>query len=102
VVAEFALKKGHSVRGLARSEASAEKLRAKGVDPVIGDLHTLDVLAEEAKKADAGRSPALFLLTLRNLKGSEPGVGKMKHWNHIEVLEKSRYTASDTLDCPES
>ncbi|GAQ80843.1 hypothetical protein KFL_000640090 [Klebsormidium nitens] len=53
VIAEFALKAGHTVRGLARSEASAEKLRAKGVDPVIGDLHTLDVLKEEAQKADA-------------------------------------------------
>lgn len=56
VIAEFALKAGHTVRGLARSEASAEKLRAKGVDPVIGDLHTLDVLREEAQKADAGKN----------------------------------------------
>eukprot|EP00243_Klebsormidium_subtile_P004780 TRINITY_DN18935_c0_g1_i1.p1 TRINITY_DN18935_c0_g1~~TRINITY_DN18935_c0_g1_i1.p1 ORF type:complete len:308 (+),score=73.33 TRINITY_DN18935_c0_g1_i1:356-1279(+) len=53
VVVELALKAGHSVRGLARSEASAAKLKAKGVEPVIGDLFSLDVLAAEAKKADA-------------------------------------------------
>lgn len=58
VVVELALKAGHSVRGLARSEASAAKLKAKGVEPVIGDLFSLDVLAEEAKKADAGEALA--------------------------------------------
>lgn len=55
VVSELALKKGHSLRGLARNDAAAEKLRALGVEPVRGDLYTLDVLAEEAKKADAGK-----------------------------------------------
>ncbi|GAQ82075.1 hypothetical protein KFL_000990250 [Klebsormidium nitens] len=53
VVSELALQAGHSLRGLARSDAAAEKLRAQGVEPVRGDLYTLDVLADEAKKADA-------------------------------------------------
>lgn len=44
---------GHRVRGLARSERSAEALRAAGVEPVAGDLDTLDVLAAEARRADA-------------------------------------------------
>lgn len=51
-----ALKAGHSVRGLARSEQSAQKLRDVGAEPVLGNLDSLEVLSEEAKKADAGQN----------------------------------------------
>ncbi|NIH82279.1 NAD-dependent epimerase/dehydratase family protein [Amycolatopsis viridis] len=44
---------GHHVRGLTRSENTVAALRARGVDPVLGDLDRPDVLAEEARAADA-------------------------------------------------
>ncbi|KAJ4488054.1 hypothetical protein J3R30DRAFT_3280650 [Lentinula aciculospora] len=53
VVTEFAIAQGFSVRGLSRSEAGDEKLKALGATPVRGDLTTLDVLAREGAAADA-------------------------------------------------
>lgn len=43
---------GHEVVGLARSEDSAEALRAAGVEPRPGSLDDLGVLREEAASAD--------------------------------------------------
>ena len=44
---------GHRVRGLVRSEARADKLRARGIEPVIGTLDDGELLAEAARQADA-------------------------------------------------
>ena len=44
---------GHEVTGLARSEGSAERVRAAGATPVQGDLDTLATLREQAVAADA-------------------------------------------------
>jgi nucleoside-diphosphate-sugar epimerase len=46
-------KRAHEVRALARSDASAGKLHGLGIHAVRGDLRDLDVLREEAAKADA-------------------------------------------------
>jgi nucleoside-diphosphate-sugar epimerase len=43
---------GHEVTGLARSDASADKLEAAGVQVRRGDLDDLDVIAKEAADAD--------------------------------------------------
>ncbi len=43
----------HEVRALVRSEAAEQKLKYKGVQPVLGDLKSLDIAAAEVKKADA-------------------------------------------------
>jgi nucleoside-diphosphate-sugar epimerase len=51
VVAELVLAKHHVV-GLARSEASAEKIRAAGAEVLRGDLDNLAGLADAAKQAD--------------------------------------------------
>jgi nucleoside-diphosphate-sugar epimerase len=51
VVAEL-LGAGHKVAGLARSEASAEKLRSAGAEVVRGDLDDLAGLVAAAKAAD--------------------------------------------------
>lgn len=44
---------GHRLRALARSATSAAALRERGVEPVSGDLDDLDVLSDEAGRADA-------------------------------------------------
>jgi nucleoside-diphosphate-sugar epimerase len=44
---------GHHVSGLARSEASAEKIRALGATAVLGDMSDHDLIVSEATKADA-------------------------------------------------
>ncbi|MDI3284194.1 NAD-dependent epimerase/dehydratase family protein [Polyangium sp. 15x6] len=44
---------GHVVRGLVRSAAKVEGVRAKGIDPVLGTLDDASLLAAEAKAADA-------------------------------------------------
>lgn len=74
VVAEKLIKKGHQVLGLARSQDSAKKLEALGVDVVFGDLDDLDILTEAVKKTDgvihAGfkRSDQGFLASMQNEK----------------------------------
>jgi len=44
---------GHEVVGLARSEASADKVRTLGASPLRGDMTDHDLLVAEADKADA-------------------------------------------------
>ncbi|KAK9818808.1 hypothetical protein WJX74_003099 [Apatococcus lobatus] len=46
-------KAGHEVTALVRKPADAEKLKARNVQPVLGDLHSLDVIAQAALAADA-------------------------------------------------
>jgi nucleoside-diphosphate-sugar epimerase len=43
---------GHRVRGLTRSEASAQRLAASGIDPVVGTLDDAELLAREARTTD--------------------------------------------------
>lgn len=43
---------GHTVIGLARTEASAHKLRQRGIEPLIGDLRDTELLAQAARSAD--------------------------------------------------
>lgn len=52
VVAEKLQAAGHSVVGLSRNEAAAEKLRARNVEPFLGDLRDTDKLARAAREAD--------------------------------------------------
>jgi nucleoside-diphosphate-sugar epimerase len=51
-VAAALLANGHRVRGLTRSEASAKRLAASGIDPVVGTLDDADLLTREARAAD--------------------------------------------------
>jgi len=44
---------GHDVVGLARSESSAEKIRALGANAVLGDMEDHDLIVSEALTADA-------------------------------------------------
>ncbi|MBM9401121.1 NAD-dependent epimerase/dehydratase family protein [Gluconacetobacter azotocaptans] len=52
-VAALLAGKGHVVRGLVRSTAKAEGVRATGVEPVIGTLDDAALLTAEAQAADA-------------------------------------------------
>lgn len=51
-IANDLIKRGYEVVGLARSQASAEMLRANGVQPLIGSLTNLSVLRQGAEAAD--------------------------------------------------
>jgi nucleoside-diphosphate-sugar epimerase len=53
VVSEKAIKGGHTVLGLARSDSSASKLEKIGATPILGTLEDLDLLTRTAKGADA-------------------------------------------------
>jgi nucleoside-diphosphate-sugar epimerase len=48
-VATGLLAAGHAVRGLTRATASAERLEARGIEPVIGTLDDADLLSREAR-----------------------------------------------------
>ncbi len=52
-VADSLMKAGHSVTGLARSEVSASKLRAHGIEAVRGDLSSHSIVRNAARSADA-------------------------------------------------
>lgn len=52
VVTEKLLAAKHSIIGLARNEAAAEKLRARNVEPFLADLRDTDKLAYAAREAD--------------------------------------------------
>jgi len=52
VVAEAVIAAGHSVTGLARSDAAAGQMSLKGVTPLRGDLTSPETLVEAAKSAD--------------------------------------------------
>lgn len=52
-VAHRLLADGHQIRGLVRRSDVAEKLAASGITPVLGTLDDSDVLAREARGADA-------------------------------------------------
>lgn len=51
-IAAALLATGHRVRGLARSAASAQRLSASGIEPILGTLDESDVLAREARASD--------------------------------------------------
>jgi nucleoside-diphosphate-sugar epimerase len=44
---------GHQVRGLVRNQAQAASVAALGIEPVVGDLSDVALLAREARRADA-------------------------------------------------
>jgi nucleoside-diphosphate-sugar epimerase len=52
-VAMHLIKQGHQVRGLTRTQNSAEQLLRLGINPVIGSLDDSDLLTSEANSADA-------------------------------------------------
>ncbi len=52
-VAASLMKTGHSIAGLARTEAAAAKLRAHGIEAVRGDLASHGIVRNAARSADA-------------------------------------------------
>jgi hypothetical protein len=57
------------LRGLARSDASAEKIRANGGEPVRGDMQDHDLVVSEATAADA----TAHLASTLDYIGARPG-----------------------------
>lgn len=51
-VVQELIKSGHKVIGLTHSESKADALRQAGVEPLVGDITDLELLAETAKKVD--------------------------------------------------
>lgn len=52
VVAEQLQQAGHTIVGLARSETVAARLKARNIQPLLGDLRDPDKLARAARQAD--------------------------------------------------
>lgn len=52
-VLDMLLKAGHEVTALVRKREDAERLKFKGVEAVLGDLTSLDVISQGAKSSDA-------------------------------------------------
>lgn len=52
-VAVHLLNNGYTVTGLARKEADLPRLKALGIQPVPGDINAVNIIAEQAKAADA-------------------------------------------------
>lgn len=53
VVAEKLCTTGYTVRGLTRRAEGADFLRSKGIEPVVGDVHNVDLMTETALGACA-------------------------------------------------
>jgi nucleoside-diphosphate-sugar epimerase len=53
VVAKHLIREGHTVRGLTRTPSVVAALAAAGIDPVVGELDDVPLLAREAERADA-------------------------------------------------
>ena len=51
-IADALVSAGHSVAGLARTDAAARKLEARGVTPLLGDLQSPATLAKAAAESD--------------------------------------------------
>ncbi|MCP3100059.1 NAD-dependent epimerase/dehydratase family protein [Myxococcus sp. K15C18031901] len=51
-LAEYLKSRGHAIRGLVRDDAKAQRLKARGIEPVRGDLDSTDALLAEARRAD--------------------------------------------------
>ncbi len=51
-IAAALIERGHAVRGLTRSQASAQRLATSGIEPVVGSLDDTDLLADAASRAD--------------------------------------------------
>jgi nucleoside-diphosphate-sugar epimerase len=76
-VARRLLDAGHSVRGLVRDPGKAERLKALGIEPVLGSLEDSDLLVREARNAagvinaaDSDHLPAIEAL-VEGLRGSD-------------------------------
>jgi nucleoside-diphosphate-sugar epimerase len=75
-VADSLLKAGHSVTGLARSDGSAAKLRAQGIESVRGELSSHSIVRNAARAADAvincadASDPFVVAAILEGLAGS--------------------------------
>jgi nucleoside-diphosphate-sugar epimerase len=52
-VADSLIKAGHAITGLARTEDSAARLRAHGIEPVRGELSSHSIVRNAARSADA-------------------------------------------------
>ncbi len=52
-VAAGLINRGHQICGLVRSDARAEQVRQRGIEPVLGQLSDLEVLARMASECDA-------------------------------------------------
>lgn len=76
VITEFATAEGYDIHALSRTETSDAKLLSLGAVPVRGDLTSLDVLRQEAAKADV----VIHLATAYTI-----GVGKYEDVMPIDV-----------------
>jgi hypothetical protein len=65
-IAAALLADGHRVRGLTRGSETAERLRAMGIEPVLGTLDDGDVLTREGNQLAGRRQPDGIRVALRH------------------------------------
>jgi nucleoside-diphosphate-sugar epimerase len=79
VVVERLIAAGHTVRGLARSDAAADRLRTAGAEPVHGDLSTGPLPLDAARESDGVISLA---------QPSDPEI--RKKWQLIQMMSLAK------------
>jgi uncharacterized protein (TIGR01777 family) len=85
-LARFFLTKNYRVKGLTRNPVKAEKLKSKGVEPVLWDAHSLTGWEKELEGADA----------LINLSGENIGSGRWSGLRKEKILN-SRIDAGKVI-----
>ncbi|MDQ1719259.1 MAG: hypothetical protein QOE89_3212 [Pseudonocardiales bacterium] len=100
-VAQRLVREGAIVRGLIRDAAKVDSCRQFGVDPVVGELGDTDLLAAEARAADAviNAADSDHRASAEALVGALAGTGKpLLHSSGISIVgDEARGEPSDRI-----
>ncbi|WP_414672501.1 NAD(P)H-binding protein [Lentzea sp.] len=96
VIAEKSLRAGHDVVGLARSDASADKLGEQGAESVRGEISDTDRLADVVKGVDGVRTGGGHRFPVRG--GSAgPRTASRRATRHVACSAGNRGTSTSSV-----